>query len=136
MAYRLHTQLRTILIIGYISGLLLAACGMVTLQGEPVQIVAGGDVAQGRQAIQDYGCLACHAVPGMRSTGGVESQVGPTLDGFAQRNFLAGTVPNTPENLIIWLQDPPALQPMTAMPNVGVDEDTARHMAAYLYTLR
>ncbi len=92
MAYRLHIQIRTILITSYNSGLLLAACGMVatgqgaegrtavatgacgmvTLQDEPVQIIASGDVAQGRQAIQDYGGFVYHAVPGMRSTGGIE----------------------------------------------------------------
>jgi hypothetical protein len=37
--------------------------------------------------------------------------------------------------LIQWIQDPQAVEPGTAMPNLGVDEAIARDTAAYLYTL-
>jgi cytochrome c len=45
-------------------------------------------------------------------------------------------LPNTPENMFRWLQNPPAVDPLTAMPNLGVTEADARDMAGYLYTLR
>ena len=41
-----------------------------------------------------------------------------------------------PENMIRWLIDPQAVEPGTAMPNLGMSEADARHIAAYLYTLR
>lgn len=49
--------------------------------------------------------------------------------------MLAGRVPNTPQDMIAWIQDPQAIEPGTAMPNLRVDERSARDMAAYLYTL-
>jgi hypothetical protein len=32
--------------------------------------------------------------------------------------------------------DPPAVDSLTAMPRLGLDERAARHVASYLYTLR
>jgi cytochrome c1 len=34
-----------------------------------------------------------------------------------------------------WIQDPPAVDSATAMPNLGVSERDARDMAAYLYAV-
>jgi hypothetical protein len=50
--------------------------------------------------------------------------------------YIGGVLPNTPENMLRWLQNPPAMDPLTAMPNMGVTEADARDMAGYLYTLR
>ena len=44
-------------------------------------------------------------------------------------------LPNRPDVLVAFLQDPPALVPRTGMPNVGLTLEQARHIAAYLYTL-
>jgi cytochrome c1 len=38
--------------------------------------------------------------------------------------------------LILWLQNPQAVEPGTVMPNLGLTEIEARDIAAYLYTLR
>jgi cytochrome c1 len=38
--------------------------------------------------------------------------------------------------MIHWIQDPKSVDSLTAMPNVGVTPADARHIAAYLYTLR
>jgi cytochrome c1 len=38
--------------------------------------------------------------------------------------------------LTAWLRDPPAIDPATLMPAMGLSEPEARDMAAYLYTLR
>lgn len=94
--------------------------------------VAGGDPEAGRRLVLDYGCQSCHVIPGVRSVDGI---VGPTLAGFAARVQVAGALPNLPGPLVAWLQDPPALTPGTGMPDMGVTESDARHIAAFLYTL-
>jgi cytochrome c553 len=92
-----------------------------------------GDAARGRAIIASgtHGCAACHAIPGIRWPQGV---VGPPLDGFAQRAFIAGELPNKPDVLAAFLQDPPRLVPRTGMPNVGLSAEEARHIAAFLYS--
>jgi cytochrome c len=91
-----------------------------------------GDVARGRRLFQSYGCGACHLAPGVRTARG---RSGPPLHRFARRGFIAGMVPNHAENLILWIMDPQAVIPGTAMPDVGVRLEHARHIAAYLYSL-
>lgn len=50
---------------------------------------------------------------------------------------IAGVLTNTPQHMIRWIQDPPAIDSATAMPNVGVTEEDARDIVASLciYTL-
>jgi len=55
---------------------------------------------------------------------------------MASRAYVGGVLPNAPDNMIRWIRDPKSVDPLTAMPNVGVTESDARHIAAYLYTLR
>jgi cytochrome c1 len=62
--------------------------------------------------------------------------VGPPLLYFSRRTMIAGELPNSPDNLARWIENPPAIEPGTAMPNLGVPPDKAKDMAAYLYTLR
>ena len=94
--------------------------------------VAGGDASHGPAVIEAYGCGACHTIPGVRSARGL---VGPPLLWWSRRTFIAGEVPNTPDFLIRWIEVPQAIEPGTAMPNLGVPEGAARNIAAYLYTL-
>jgi hypothetical protein len=49
--------------------------------------------------------------------------------------YVAGKFPNTAETLVAWIRDAPAMAPLTAMPDLGVDDRDARDIAAYLYTL-
>lgn len=94
--------------------------------------VPGGDAARGRAVILAHGCGACHVIPGVR---GAASWVGPPLSEWARRGYVAGRLPNTPENLVPWLVDPQAISPGSAMPNLGLTAAGARDAAAYLYTL-
>jgi cytochrome c1 len=55
---------------------------------------------------------------------------------FGQRTFIAGEVPNSPENLVRWIRSPKSIEPGTAMPELGLSDQDARDVAAYLYTLR
>ena len=101
--------------------------------GQPSHQVAGGNANRGKAAIQTLGCAACHTIPGIRATRGM---VGPPLADFAGRVFIAGEVPNTTASLIQWIRNPQSIEPKTAMPNLGVTEEQAHNIAAYLYTLR
>lgn len=95
--------------------------------------VVDGDPGAGRAVVAARGCTACHRIPGIGSPQGA---VGPGLDGFGSRAYLAGRFPNRPATLTAWLKDPPAMDPATAMPSLGLTDAQARHVAAYLYTLR
>jgi hypothetical protein len=79
-----------------------------------------------------HGCGACHVIPGVE---GAVAWVGPPLMEWARRGYLAGHLPNTPENLVAWLRDPQAIAPGTAMPDLGLSEREARDAAAHLFTL-
>ena len=61
--------------------------------------------------------------------------MGPPLTGLASRSLIAGKLVNTPDNLVLWLRHPKDVKPLTAMPDLGVNEPHARDMAAYLVTL-
>ena len=91
-----------------------------------------GNPERGRNAVARLQCGSCHVIPGIRAARG---RVGPPLAGFAQRVYLAGKWPNQPRYLVAWLRDPPAMAPLTAMPALVNDEQSARDIAAYLYTL-
>ena len=115
--------------------LALASCGGTT-RGEAARAaraLTGGEPARGRAKIERYGCASCHTIPGVR---GADSLVGPPLDRVASRAYVAGVLTNTPDNMIRWIKDPPGVDPLTAMPNMGVTDEDARDIASYLYTLK
>jgi cytochrome c len=128
---------RAIFLVALAIGLLLigAACDRQreTSFAETAQLTGGGDARAGVVAIRKYGCNGCHTIPGVRGTQGL---VGPPLNNFAYRIYIAGQLPNTAPNLITWIRDPQKIQPHTAMPTMGVTEQDARDIAAYLYSLR
>jgi len=95
--------------------------------------LTGGDPSRGPQLMRKYGCQSCHTIPGVD---GADALVGPPLVHMASRAYVGGVLPNAPDNMIRWIRDPKSVDPLTAMPNVGVTESDARHIAAYLYTLR
>lgn len=99
----------------------------------PEHQVAGGDPVRGRAVIGAVGCGTCHAIPGVP---GARGTVGPPLDAFARRTFIAGVAPNRPSVLIEWVRAAPDIAPGTAMPHLPLSDDQARDVAAYLYTLR
>lgn len=112
--------------------LMLVGC-MGGRQTPAYSVVVGGNAREGGQIIQAYGCGACHVIPGIHAANGL---VGPPLYFFSRRTMIAGELPNTPDNLIRWIENPPAVEPKTAMPNLGLSEKQSRDVAAYLYTLR
>jgi len=121
------------------ASVVIAANGLAACQpgrdaeGREAIAMTDGDPTRGQVMMRTYGCETCHVIPGVH---GGEARVGPSLAGIASRTYIAGVVTNTPSNMMKWLRDPPAVDSQTAMPNVGVTPADARHLAAYLYTLR
>lgn len=95
--------------------------------------VAGGEPSAAPGAMRRHGCVSCHTIPGVR---GADSRVGPPLAGWSRRRFIAGRVPNEPDELVRWILHPQGVKPGTAMPDMGVSDQEARDIAAYLFTLR
>jgi mono/diheme cytochrome c family protein len=85
-----------------------------------------GDVERGA-------CNACHTIPGITSS---FPNVGPPLAGIGGRSLIAGKLANTPDNMVRWLRRTHEVDALTAMPEMGVTEQDARDIAAYLAMLR
>jgi putative membrane protein len=116
---------------GLLLMLLLAGCADGVPQAAAENL--GGNPRHGAALINQYGCGACHTIPGIAGAGGL---VGPPLTGIAQRVYLAGVLRNSPENMSAWLQDPQQFVPGNAMPRMGISPSDARDLTAFLYTLR
>ena len=110
------------------AALALAGCG-----SEAPPPALGGAPENGKLLLRQFGCGACHEIPGVADAKG---RVGPPLEGVAGRVYLGGVLPNTPENMAAFIRKPQQFAPRTAMPDLGVTEPHARDMVAYLSTLR
>jgi mono/diheme cytochrome c family protein len=86
---------------------------------------------QARVVLRQYACHACHRIQGVV---GPDALVGPPLVDWPTRRYIAGTLPNTRDNLVRWIRDPAAVSPGTLMPDLGVTEAHAREMADYLFS--
>jgi cytochrome c1 len=109
----------------------LAACGKSGPGGAAAPLQ--GNAERGKVALTQYACHACHMIPGVT---GSEVYVGRPLKGLAGRRFIAGNLPNNQANLVRWIRNPQAIDPLTAMPVMGVSEADAIDMSAYLLTTR
>ncbi len=85
---------------------------------------------RGQIVLRQYACHACHRIEGVV---GPDTSVGPALADWRSRRYIAGTLPNTPENLVRWIVDPAGVSPETLMPDLGVPEAHAREMAEFLF---
>jgi cytochrome c2 len=129
------------MVLAVLALVLLAAAGIYAgyrikltqeMRARAVALTAG-DPDMGQRLAQRYGCAGCHTIPGVP---GAQGKVGPTLQGFAARVYVGGVTTNTPDNLIQWIEDPRSIDAKSAMPATGISRAEARHVAAYLYTLR
>lgn len=111
----------------------LAACDDAPPIDAAYRHVEGGSPERGLRAMARYQCGSCHAIPGAVTHG---VRAGPPLDGFGRRSYIGGRLPSAPDTLQRWLRDPKALEPRTTMPHVGVTDEDARDIAAYLLSLR
>lgn len=116
-----------------VAPLAIACTGAHDADAREAAAITGGDPARGPALMRKYGCQSCHTIPGVT---GADGLVGPPLAGIASRSYIGGVLPNAPDNMLRWIEDPKAVDSLTAMPNTGVTPSDARHIAAYLYTLR
>ena len=97
------------------------------------QVLPGADAQRGVHLIAWYGCGSCHEIP---QISGAVGTVAPPLHRLAHRAYITGSVPNTPANLVRWIQDPDRVDPRTIMPDMDIPPQDAADIAEFLYTLR
>lgn len=120
----------SIITLSIVSLLLLSGC-TGEVRGVPEERPASDEsVHRGLELIAQYGCGSCHTIPGVP---GADAMAAPPLNHFYQRTYIAVRLPNTTDNLILWIQHPQEIEPGTAMPDLGVTEAEAQDIAAYLY---
>jgi cytochrome c oxidase subunit 2 len=97
--------------------------------GAPQQINAH----DGQLVFEQQACINCHTVSGTVANG----RYGPDLTHLMSRDTLAaGIVPNTPENLRSWIDDPNSFKPGTLMPAMHLTDRQNEQITAYLQTLK
>ena len=121
---------RRVLLLGALVAMM--ACGALPTRTIGAAL-RGGNAGRGKAEIEHYGCNACHAIGGLPDPTVV---VAAPITGIAGRAYIAGTLANTPENLVKWIQFPQEAKPGTAMPDLAVSASDARDIATYLYSLR
>ncbi|HTC24454.1 MAG TPA: cytochrome c oxidase subunit II [Gemmatimonadales bacterium] len=91
-------------------------------------------VAQGQKLFLLKGCVGCHSLVAYNAPTGM---LGPNLANVGARTYIAaGTLPNTDENLTHWIRVPQEVKHGVLMPNLGVNEDEAKALVAFLRTHR
>src|SRR5215207_4799375 len=103
-----------LLVLGAMGGMCLAACARQIDDLPEPQSVPAQRLDAGRALLAEYGCGACHTIPGVP---GADSLAGPSLDRYYERRTIAGRLANTETNLIAWIQDPQGIEPGNIMPN-------------------
>ena len=99
---------------------------------ESVPLPPIGNAAAAKAHMEKYACQACHVIPGMGEGGAL----GPDLTGFAVRTTLNGRVQKNPQAVAAYLLNPTAVDAQTSMPAVGLSEEEAKDIAAFLETLK
>ncbi|HET8569297.1 MAG TPA: cytochrome c oxidase subunit II [Candidatus Limnocylindria bacterium] len=85
---------------------------------------------QGAELFKQRACFGCHFI---RGVGG--GRVGPELTTLARKDNIAGVLrPVNVENLVRWIDDPPAAKPGTQMPKLGLPPEEVQAIAQFLAT--
>ena len=88
-----------------------------------------GDPKRGMDLIKQYGCGGCHLIPGVVDATG---NVGPPLAHVGTRTYIAGFFSNSPENMVLWIQDPQRAPPWedvelgTSLPHQNASKSSFR----------
>jgi cytochrome c oxidase subunit 2 len=78
-------------------------------------------------------CFSCHFIAGTDA----RSNIGPDLTHIAdRRTILSGMLPNTPENLYRWLQNPQKIKEGAHMPNFMLSAHEITALVKYLEELK
>lgn len=91
-----------------------------------------GHASVGQQLLISKGCGGCHTVAGVPGASGV---AGPNLTNVVLRPTLAGDqIPMSPQTMERWLLDPRSVKPNTTMPSVGLSQQEAQDLTAFLFS--
>ena len=91
-----------------------------------------GLAAEGKAIFAKSACVGCHTIEGVSA-----GMLGPNLTHFGGRTMLAaGMWPNTPANVAAWVREPQRLKPGAKMPELGLTDEQANAVAAYLIGLK
>jgi len=102
-------------------------------QAKPAAQPTGAEAVAGGKLIQTIACGSCHTIRGTSLKG----TFGPDLTHFGSRSGIAAyTLPNTPQNLLAWLQDPQAIKPECTMPTIPLPLREQQQLVAYLEELK
>jgi len=105
----------------------------VAHQQQPAAPTAPANAVEGQTVFQHNACISCHTVAGTIATG----TFGPDLTHVASRDTLAsGSVPNTPENLRAFVDNPAHFKPGVLMPPMHLNNHDLDAVTAYLMTLK
>ncbi len=134
-----HTPLRNDVEMNAITEFLFAVSEQDSYPPPPV----AGDIARGRQLVQEVGCLACHVIDEKLTDLKPTKEIRAYLDrteyqrARSQGPQLGGTGSKTSVNwLYAWLKDPKKYHPETKMPNLRLSDQEAADIASYLASLR
>jgi cytochrome c oxidase subunit 2 len=90
----------------------------------------GPAYAEGEKLFKAKGCVACHSLAAHNAPKGM---VGPNLADVGARAYIAaGTLKNDDANLARWIREPQSIKKGVLMPNLGVTEEEAKSLVAYL----
>lgn len=97
--------------------------------------VLAGDPQRGHDFFMTGPCTACHSIAGTPAQGKVAPR--PLTD-FASYPTIAQVegFANSVDNVKLWLKDPQAHKPGTAMPNLNLTAQQIEDLAAYLESLK
>jgi cytochrome c oxidase subunit 2 len=88
---------------------------------------------QGAQVFATNACGDCHMIQGTTAT----ARAGPDLTHVASRQTLAsGVIPNTPEQMRRWLDNPQLVKPGAFMPTFRLSDADLTALSAYLEGLQ
>lgn len=125
----MRNVLYTLACVILIAAVALEGCSRITHTDTHSNTQAGLQSANTTDLIIQYGCPTCHVIRGVP---GAVGKVGPSLQSLPQRSYLAGRLPNSTENLQLWLMHPQSIEPGVAMPDMGISAADAQQIAAYL----
>jgi cytochrome c oxidase subunit II len=105
----------------------------VQAQQQPAAQPADAKAERGKQLFQAVSCAMCHSIQGTLAA----AQKGPDLTHVGSRRTLAaGTLPNTPQDLGSWINNPQLHKPGTNMPATPLSKDDLEALVAYLGGLK
>jgi len=111
---------------------LCAGCDMGSKPEPPYKDPPPNQRIKSQALLVQYQCGSCHEIPQVPSS---RNGIGPSLEGFGRRSYIAGEIPNSHGALTRWIVFPGTLVPGTRMPAMGVSPQDASDIASYLLTL-